>query len=105
MVDRTHKELSDEDINTIADIFEKYRHGSSEEVKGFYSIKDLNSIKAQNYILTPGRYIDIKQESLDDEVFDEEMTKLTSKLSGLLDESDKLDKKIKESLKSIGYDL
>jgi type I restriction enzyme M protein len=41
----------------------------------------------------------------DDEAFEEKMKKLTAELKDQFTESHQLEEKIKENLKSIGYDL
>ena len=57
MVDRKHRDFSDEDIQKLADTFESFQNGTLEDVKGFCKVATLEDIAAQDYILTPGRYI------------------------------------------------
>ena len=105
MVTRAVRELMPEDIKKIADTFEKYRNGTLEDVKGFCAVKTLQDIAAQDFILTPGRYVGIAEQEDDGEPFAEKMQRLTSELSGLFAESHRLEDEIKKQLKTIGFEL
>lgn len=76
MVDRKHRDFSDEDIQKLADTFESYQNGTLEEVKGFCAVADLQDIAKQDYILTPGRYVGIEEQKDDGEPFEEKMARL-----------------------------
>ena len=54
MVTRKHRDFSEEDIRKLADAFEAFQKGALAEVRGFCAIADLETIKRQDYILTPG---------------------------------------------------
>lgn len=56
MVDRKHRNLSNEDIKKLADTFASFQEGTLEDVKGFCAVSTIQDIAAQGYILTPGRY-------------------------------------------------
>lgn len=105
MVDRKHRDFSDEDIMKLANTFLKFQEGKLEDVKGFCSVATLEDITKQDYILTPGRYVGIEEQEDDGEPFDEKMARLTSELSDLFDESHKLENEIKRNLGAIGYEL
>ncbi|MSS00604.1 type I restriction-modification system subunit M [Floccifex porci] len=105
MVDRKHRDFTDEDIKKIADTFEAFQNGTMEEVKGFCAIADLEEIKKQDYILTPGRYVGIEEQEVDGEPFEEKMTRLTSELSDLFMKSHELEEEIREKLGAIGYEI
>ena len=60
-------------------------------------------VKKHNYILTPGRYVGIKEEEDDGIPFVEKMKKLTAELEGQFEEESKLNKAIKKNLERIGY--
>ena len=62
-------------------------------------------MKAQDFILTPGRYVGIAEQEDDGEPFDEKMKRLTSELSGLFTESHRLEDEIKKQLGSIGFKI
>ena len=105
MVDRAHRELTEEDILKIAGTFDAYRQGKLEDEKGFCAVCSLQDIKAQDFILTPGRYVGIAEQEDDGEPFAEKMERLTTELSGLFAESHRLEEEIKKQLSSIGFEL
>ena len=105
MVDRKHRDFTDEDIQKLADTFEAFQNGTLEDVKGFCAVADLQAIEKQDYILTPGRYVGIEEQEEDSEPFDEKMARLTSELSDLFVQSHKLEAEIKEKLGAIGYEI
>ena len=105
MVDRKHRDFTDEDIQKLADTFEAFQNGTLEDVKGFCAVADLQTIEKQDYILTPGRYVGIEEQEDDDEPFEEKMGRLTSELSELFTKSHELEAQIKERLGAIGYDI
>lgn len=105
MVTRAVRELQQDDITKIASTFEAFRNGTLEDEKGFCAVKTLQDIAAQDFILTPGRYVGIAEQEDDGEPFAEKMQRLTSELSGLFAESHRLEDVIREKLAGIGYKL
>ena len=105
MVTRAVRELTQEDITRIAETFNQFRQGTLEDEAGYCAVKTLEDIKAQDFILTPGRYVGIAEQEDDGEPFAEKMNRLTSELSGLFAESHRLEDEIKKQLGSIGFDI
>ena len=108
MVTRRLRELTDTeggDIEKLADTYKSYVEGSLEEVKGFCAVVDKKSIAKNDYVLTPGRYVGIKEQKEDGEPFEEKMACLTSKLSDMFKKSHELENEIREKLKAIGYEI
>ena len=105
MVSRKLRELTDEDVGKIADTYLAYCNGNLEDVKGFCAVVSTEDIAAQDYILTPGRYVGIEEQEDDGEPFDEKMARLTSELSALFDKSHALEAEIREKLGAIGYEM
>ena len=105
MVTRKLRELTDEDIQKLADTYKKYVDGTLQDVKGFCAVKDTKDIAEQDYILTPGRYVGIEEQADDGEPFEEKMARLTSELSDLFDKSHELEAEIRKNLGAIGYEL
>lgn len=105
MVDRKHRDFSEDDIKKLADTFEAFQEGKLEDVKGFCSVATLEDIKKQDYILTPGRYVGIEEQEDDGEPFDEKMARLTSELSEMFEKSHELEDEIREKLGAIGYEV
>lgn len=105
MVTRAVRELTQEDILRIAETFEAYRNGTLEDEAGFCAVKTLADIKAQDFILTPGRYVGIAAQEDDGEPFADKMQRLTSDLSSLFKESHRLEDEIRKQLSSIGFSI
>ncbi len=105
MVDRKHRDLTDEDIQKLADTFESFQNGTLEDVKGFCAVATTEDIAKQDYILTPGRYVGIEEQEDDGEPFDEKMARLTSELSEMFAKSHELEDEIRRKLGAIGYEL
>jgi type I restriction-modification system DNA methylase len=105
MVDRKHRDFTDEDIQKLADTFAQFQNGTLEEVKGFCAIADTQEIEKQDFILTPGRYVGIEEVEDDGEPFEEKMTRLTSELSDMFEKSHQLEDEIRKKLGAIGYEV
>ncbi|MCG2726006.1 MAG: DUF559 domain-containing protein [Elusimicrobia bacterium] len=107
MIDRRHRELTDKEINKISDTYHAWRGegGKYKDIKGFCKNASFDEIKKNGYILTPGRYVGIKEIEEDDEKFEEKMKRLTSELSKQMKQGKKLDEEIKKNLTGIGYEI
>jgi type I restriction enzyme M protein len=108
MIDRRHKDLTEEDIAKISDVYHAWRGETKkkyEDIAGFCKSVKLDEIRKHEHILTPGRYVGTEAEEEDAEPFDEKMKRLTSELAEQFKESDKLEKEIKENLSSIGWGI
>lgn len=105
MVDRKHRDFTDEDIQKLADTFSQFQNGTLEEVKGFCAIADTQEIEKQDFILTPGRYVGIEEVEDDGEPFEEKMARLTSELSDMFEKSHQLEDEIRKKLGAIGYEI
>ena len=103
MKSRKLRELSDDDIKKLGDTYDKYEAGTLGNEKGFCAVVDTAEIAKHDYILTPGRYVGIKEQEEDKEPFDEKMKRLTGELSGLFEESHKLEAEIRKQLESLGW--
>ena len=105
MVDRKHRDFTEEDINTLADTFTAFQEGTLEDVKGFCAVVETADIGKQDYILTPGRYVGIEEQEDDGEPFEEKMARLTAELSEMFEKSHALEQEIREKLGAIGYEV
>ncbi|MCI6693863.1 MAG: type I restriction-modification system subunit M [Clostridium sp.] len=107
MVDRTHRELLNEDIKKIADTYHNYRNidGKYEDIKGFCKATKFDEVKENDYILTPGRYVGIEEQEDDEVPFEEKMETLTKELKELFQESRNLEKEIRKNLGGLGYEF
>lgn len=109
MISRRQKELTDAHIARIADAYHSWRSKEPAQAykdeAGFCKAANIQEIRKNNYILTPGRYIDFKEQEDDGEAFDEKMKRLTGDLQKQMEQASTLDKQIKENLAKIGYEL
>lgn len=119
MISRTQKELTTSDIATIADTFHAWRSDESElkrrlEAKeisveqyqdqaGFCKAATLDEIKANDYVLTPGRYVGAAEVEDDGIAFETKMQELTQALYRQLDKAAELDKAIRSNMEALGY--
>ena len=107
MIDRVHRELTTEDIRRIADTYQAWRgdEGAGEyvDIPGFCNGITLDEIRAHDYILTPGRYVGVKDAEDDAIPFEEQMTQLSAKFYEQLAEADRLGTIIKKNLEGLGY--
>jgi type I restriction enzyme M protein len=109
MISRRQKELTQADINKIADTYHNWRskewQQKYKDVPGFCKAAGIDEVRKNNHILTPGRYIEFKEAEDDGQVFSEKMKVLSETLKKQLQKAEELDKSIKENLKKIGYEL
>ena len=105
MVSRKLRELTDEDIARIADTFSAFENGECEDVKGFCAAVETAEIAKHDYILTPGRYVGIEDQTDDGEPFDEKMARLTGELAKMFAKRQQLEQEIRERLGAIGYEF
>lgn len=111
MISRKQKELTDADIATIADIYHRWRASTGsatamyKDEPGLCKSATIEDIRKNNYILTPGRYIDFKEMEEDAQAFDEKMQQFVSSLRNQMEKSMLLDERIKTNLAKIGYEI
>lgn len=106
MKDRVLRDFTNDDIAKIADIFHAWQSGTGyEDEKGFCFSAKLADMQKHDYVLTPGRYVGAADAEEDSELFPEKMQRLTAQLKSQFEESDRLEKAIKENLAGIGYEF
>jgi type I restriction enzyme M protein len=133
MISRKQKELSDIDIAKISDTYHNWRKKPSElglnrlkddkmmddkilkssnpkhpnsdyvDIPGFCKSATIEEVRKNNYILTPGRYIDFAAVEEDGIAFDDKMQTLTATLTAQMQKANELDEAIKLNLAKIGY--
>ena len=107
MVDRTHRELTDEDIARIADTYHAWRTGEEDDdyadVPGFCKSTALEEVRRHGHVLTPGRYVGVEPQGDDGEPFDDKMKRLVAELREQQAEGARLDAAITENLEALGY--
>lgn len=106
LVDRVHRELSDDDIAQIADTYHRWRGdgaGKYEDVAGFCRSATTEEIASHQFVLTPGRYVGAAEVEDDGEPFDEKMKRLVGTLQEQFAEGARLEKEIRKNLRGLGY--
>ena len=105
MVDRKHRDFTQDDIKKLADTFTAFQEGTLEDKKGFCAVVTTDDIAKQDYMLTPGRYVGIEEQEDDGEPFEDKMKRLTSELSKMFEQSNTLQDEIRKNLESIGFEV
>lgn len=103
LVDRVHRDLPNQDIAQIADTYHAWREvgKSYNDLPGFCKSVNLEEIRAQGYVLTPGRYVGAAEVEEDDEPFEQKIARLTKELEGMFEESHSIEQSIRKSLTNI----
>ena len=100
MVSRTHKDLSDDDINRVADAYHAWRGepgtASYADIPGFAYSASLTEIRDHRFVLTPGRYVGAADAVEDEEPLPLRVSRLRQELLGALNESDALGRRVRE---------
>ncbi len=108
LVDRTRRELSDEDIARIADTYHAWRGeknaGPYADVPGFCASATLTEIRGQGYVLTPGRYVGAADVDDDELPFVARFVALKTKLEVQILQSEQLTAILREQLARVATD-
>ena len=119
MVDRTHRELTDEDIARIAGTYHAWRNGASapskredqdeggadeyRDVPGFCKTATLDEVRKHSHVLTPGRYVGAEVQEDDGEPFEEKIKRLAAEWREQQAEATKLGAAIEKNLEQLGF--
>jgi type I restriction enzyme M protein len=123
MIDRVHRELTEEDIKKIADTYHAWRGDVDvgadlrvcpdtrantqvrpyQDIPGFCKSATIEEIRKHGYVLTPGRYVGAAPQEDDGEPFEEKMQRLIAQLREQQAEAAKLDAAITKNLEELGY--
>jgi type I restriction enzyme M protein len=84
MVNRTVRELSDEDINRIQDTYNNWRAATPSaeytDEPGFCVSTSIQDIAERDYVLTPGRYVGSEAVEDDLEPIEEKIARVSEKI-------------------------
>ncbi len=128
MISRTNKELTVDDIANITHTFHAWRgpHGEGDphtegdphsesggmkgdvgyvDKAGFCKSATLADIAANDYVLTPGRYVGAADLIDDGIAFETKMSELSQTLYTQMNQAAELDKAIRKNLAALGYGL
>jgi type I restriction enzyme M protein len=108
MKDRTHRELTEEDIARLAGTYHAWRgdknSGDYRDIPGFCKSVKTEEIAKQSHVLTPGRYVGMApKDDSDAEPFADKMQRLTAELYAQFEESARLEQEIKANLRKLGF--
>ncbi len=119
LIDRVHRELTDEDLEKITSTYHSWRGDAVVEIfndqrknvsnTGYADIPGLcksattAEIAAHGHVLTPGRYVGAEEVEDDGDPFEEKMPRLVAELHSQFAESAKLEQAIKANLRGLGY--
>ena len=126
LIDRRHRDFTEEDMQKISSTYHAWRSASNPspvgaqravpvlnavpdpidsptytDLPGFCKSVSLEEIRAQSYILTPGRYVDAVDTEEDEDEFENKTIKLISILRTQFTESEMLEKKIISNLNKL----
>jgi type I restriction enzyme M protein len=107
MMDRVHRELTDQDVARIAGIYHAWRGDLKAckyaDVPGFCKAAKLDDMRKHGHVLTPGRYVGAAAAQEDAEPFEDKMKRLTATLQQQKSEAGRLDVAVAANLKELGY--
>ena len=107
MINRRNKEFTEDDIAKVAGTYHAWRGegGDYEDQPGFCKAATIDEVRANNFVLMPGRYVGTEEIEDDGIPFEEKMNALTTQLAEQFDRGNELQQRIRENLKGIGYEF
>jgi type I restriction enzyme M protein len=107
MTDRTHRDLTDEDVARIANTYHAWRGtpgaGTYGDVPGFCFAAKQEDIEKHAFVLTPGRYVGAEEVEEDQEDSQIKLTRLVAKLTQQFAAGARLEALIRRNLRGLGY--
>ena len=107
MVDRTRRDLSQEDIARVAGTYHAWRGEKGlddyADLPGFCKSAALDEVRKHGHVLTPGRYVGAEPQPDDGEPFEEKMTRLAAQWRRQQAEARRLDAAIEANLQRLGF--
>ena len=106
-ISRTQIELTPEEIAQLSSTYHRWRGTETPDYgdeAGFSRSASLDEIEAAGFTLSPGRYVGAPESEEDEVAFEERMATLVDQLADEMAESERLTKKVKESLAGLGYE-
>jgi type I restriction enzyme M protein len=107
MISRKNKMLTDEDLAKISGTYHAWRNinGNYQDIPGFCKAASLEEVEANNFVLTPGRYVGAEDLEDDGIPFEEKIATITDTLKVQFEKSNELQGQIKVNLKKIGIQI
>lgn len=101
LIDKTRKELSDQEITKIASIYHSWRTNGYADVPALCRSVKLDRIRDQDYTLAPGRYVEAAVAEQEEQQFSERFGALKNQLSALFSENTRLTDTVRKNLEKI----
>jgi type I restriction enzyme M protein len=106
-ISRKQVVFNDENIKKITETIKAWREEKGakkyEDIAGFCKSANLEEIKKNGYVLTPGRYVGLTDIEDDGISFEEKMTKFSRELKESFEKGRELEKEIESNLKKLGF--
>lgn len=101
---RKQKQLTDEERERVAAIYRDFkRTGRPSEIPGFARVATLDEIRAQGYVLTPGRFVGASATEEEDESPELKIPRLLAELRALTARRRILDVQVEQALERLTY--
>ncbi|MEZ0484014.1 class I SAM-dependent DNA methyltransferase [Fibrella aquatica] len=105
MKDRVLRDFTATDIQHVADTFHNWQRGTNyADIPGFCKSATQADIAANDYVLTPGRYVGAEAKERIGDSYEVVMPQLVARLREQFAESIRLQEAIEENLAGLGYD-
>lgn len=107
MVNRRNKKLGDEDLDKVTETYHAWRNldGRYEDISGFCKAASLEEVEANNFVLTPGRYVGAEDIEDDGILFEEKVATITDSLRLQFAKSNELQELIRTNLGKVGIEI
>lgn len=107
MTSRKNRALSVDDIKKIAEAYHNWRNkdGKYEDIQGFCKAATLAEVEANNFVLTPGRYVGTEEVEDDGISYEEKVAVISENLRNHFAKSVELQERIKQNLSKINIEL
>lgn len=104
LINRKQRILTEDNIKNIAATFHNWQKNENyKDEKGYCKSATLEEIKKNDWILTPGRYVGIKEENQDSEPFEKKIATLKNKLQTSFQKGDQFKKEIEKNILDFGF--
>lgn len=107
MTSRKNRMLTNDDITRVAGAYHDWRNKGDKykDIQGFCKSATIKEIEANNFVLTPGRYVGTEEVEDDGVSFDEKVGVITTSLKEQFAQSNQLQERIRLNLRKIGIEL
>lgn len=103
MISRVHRVLTEQDIDLISNTYHAWRatDGDYSDIAGFCRSVSLDEVRAEGFVLTPGRYVGAVLEQPPSEPLEQRVARLLEELKDNLEEAERLNATILDNMRSL----